>query len=124
VHVGIHEISSLILANMVEAHKYFRSPRVELKRLFITSHDRFLQILDGFQPMNNSNGAGRPRNIQIQRELQDLLHTNRNVTLVAFQGFFALLSTWNTSRVLLQAREAPDEWIRFVGAHDDELFIG
>ena len=122
---AFHKFGALILADMLEAHKYFRSPRVEITKLVKTSHDRFLQILDSFQPVDSSNGAGKLGNGQIQRELQTLLHTNKNnVTLVALQGFLALLSQWNTSRVLLRAREAPDEWIRFVGADDDELFIG
>jgi hypothetical protein len=43
---------------------------------------------------------------------------------MAIQGYFALLVQWNASRILLKAREAPEEWIRFVGAEDDELFIG
>lgn len=117
------KFATIILQNMLEAHKYFRSPRVEITKLLKTSHDRFLQILDIFQRVDSLNGAGRLSNGQIQQELQKLLHNKNNVTLVALQGFFALLSQWNTSRVLLRAREAPDEWIRFVGTDDDELFI-
>ena len=113
------------MADMLEAHKYFRGPRVDSETLIKRSHSRFLQILDSFQPIDSSNGAGRLSNGKIQEELQTLLNTNKNnVALVAFQGFCAILSQWNASRVLLRAREAPDEWIRFVGADDDELFIG
>ncbi|KAF8814014.1 hypothetical protein BYT27DRAFT_7250425 [Phlegmacium glaucopus] len=120
-----HTFVGLAMSDMLAAHKHFRSPRVDLTKLIKTSHDRFLQILDGFQPMDNSNGGGRLSNGHIQQELQKLLHTNKNnVALVAFQGFIAFLSLWNASRVLLRAREAPEEWIRFVGAEDDELFIG
>jgi hypothetical protein len=69
--------------------------------------------------------SGRISKGHIQQKLLSVLHTNKNnVALVAIQGFFALLSQWNVSRVLLKAREAPEEWIRFVGAEDDELFMG
>jgi len=64
----------MILSNAVEAHKYFWSPRVEATKLITTSHDRFLQ------------------------KLLAILHTNKsNVTLMAYQGFFAMLSQWNAS---------------------------
>ncbi|KAF8814010.1 hypothetical protein BYT27DRAFT_7206382 [Phlegmacium glaucopus] len=120
-----HPFVVLTMSDMLAAHKHFRSSRVDLTKLIKTSHDRFLQILDGFQPMDNSNGGGRLSNGQIQQELQKLLHTNKNnVALVAFQGILAFVSQWNASRVLLRAREAPEEWIRFVGAEDDKLFIG
>jgi hypothetical protein len=110
---------------MLEAHQYFRSPRVEFAKLINSSHQRFLQILNGFPTADDLNGAGRLSKGHIRQELLAVLHTNKNnVTLVAIQGVFALLSQWNVSRVLLRAREAPDEWIRFVGADDDELFIG
>jgi hypothetical protein len=120
-----HTFTGQVMRNMLAAHKHFRSPRVDLTKLIKTSQERFLQILDGFQLMDNPNGARRVSNVQIQQELQKLLHTSKNnVALVAFQGIIAFLSLWNASRVLLQAREAPEEWIRFVGAEDDELFIG
>jgi hypothetical protein len=123
--IVFHTFVGVVMSDMLEAHKHFRSPRVDLTKLVKTSHDRFLQILDGFQLMDNPNGGGRLSNVQIHQELQKLLHTNKNnVALVAFQGFLAFLSLWNASRVLFQAREAPEEWMRFVGAEDDDLFIG
>ena len=110
---------------MFEAHKYLRSPKVESARLINTSHLRFLQILNGFPNTDDLNGAVRLSDGHIKQQLLSVLHTNKNnVALVAIQGVFALLSQWNASRVLLRAREAPEEWIRFVGADDDELFIG
>ena len=110
---------------MFVAHKYFRSPRVELGKLIKTSHTRFIKILDGFPTLDGINSAGRLGEEYIQKELIALLDTSKNnVALVAFQGYFALLLRWNASRILLRAREAPEEWIRFVGADDDELFIG
>ena len=113
------------MSNALEAHKYFRSPRVEATKLITTSHDRFLQILDGFPTMDDLNGAGRLGKGHIQQKLLAVLHTNKNnVALVAYQGFFAMLSQWNASRILLRAREAPEEWIRFIGADDDELLMG
>ena len=115
----------MVLNNMLEAHRYFRSPRVELTKLITTSNDRFLQILDGFPTPDEVNSAGRLIKGNIHQELLAVVQTNKNnVALIAIQGFFALLSQWNASRVLVKAREAPEEWIRFVGADDDELFIG
>ncbi|PPQ96157.1 hypothetical protein CVT26_004792 [Gymnopilus dilepis] len=122
---SFNTFAQLCLSDTLEAHKHFRSPRVELTKLIETSHSRFLRILDDFQPMDGSSAAGRLSNSQIQRELQSMLQSNKNnVALVVFQGFLALLSQWNSSRVLSRAREAPDEWVRFVGADDDDLFIG
>ena len=115
----------MILSDILEVHKYFRSPRVELTKLINTSHERFLEILDGFPTRDDLNDAGRISKGHIQQKILAVLHSNKNnVALVAFQGFFAVLSQWNASRVLMRAREAPEEWIRFVGAEDDELFIG
>jgi hypothetical protein len=116
----------MMVPDMFEAHKYFHSPRVpEFRKHIDASHKRFLQILDGFPTVDDLNGAGRLSEGYIQQELLALLHKNKNnVALVAMQGYFAVLSQWNASRVLLNAREAPEEWIRFVGADDDELFMG
>jgi hypothetical protein len=55
----IYTISSMVLKNVLEAHKYFRSPRVELTKLINTSNDRFLQILDDFPTLDEVNSAGR-----------------------------------------------------------------
>ena len=110
---------------MFEAHKYFRSPKVEWRKLINTSHKRFLKILDSFPTLDDLNSAGRVSEEHIQKELFALLDTNKNnVALVAIQGYFAVLLQWNASRILLNAREAPEEWTRFVGADDDDLFIG
>ncbi|KAF8814008.1 hypothetical protein BYT27DRAFT_7250420 [Phlegmacium glaucopus] len=57
-----HTLMGPTMSDMLVAHKHFRSPRVDLTKLITTSHDRFLQILDGFQPMDNSNGGGRLSN--------------------------------------------------------------
>jgi len=109
---------------MLEAHKYLRSPKVEMTKLIDTSLVRFLQILDGFPSVGELNGAKHGKK-HIQEELLAVLQTKKNnVALVAMQGIYAVLSQWNASRVLFKAREAPEEWIRFVGADDDELFIG
>jgi hypothetical protein len=110
---------------MFEAHKYFRSPRVDFQRLIDTSHQRFLQILNGFPSVDELHGAGRLSKGHVQQELLALLHNKKNnVALVAIHGVLAVVSQWNASRVLLRAREAPEEWIRFVGLDDDELFLG
>jgi len=114
-----------VLSSMLDGHKYFRSPRVEFLKLISTSHERFLHILDGFPTMDDLKDGGWLSKRRIQQELLAVLHTNKNnVALVAIQGFFAVISQWNASQVLLRAREAPEEWIRFVGADDDKLFMG
>jgi hypothetical protein len=98
---------------------------VEFRALISRSHNRFLEILDGCPTLDDLNGAGMFSKGHIQQQLLAVLHTNKNnVALVAMQGFFAVVSQWNASRVLQRAREAPEEWIRFVGADDDELFMG
>ena len=108
------------------AHRYFRqSPRVDMTKLVKTSVERFVKILDAFPTLDGLSSAGRLSEDHIQKELFALLETNKNnVALVAIQGYFALLLKWNASRILMNAREAPEEWIRFVGADDDDLFIG
>ena len=117
---------SVILSDLFEAHNYLRSPkRVEFSKLFDTSQKRFLKILDGFPTLEVLNGAVRLGEDHIRKELSALLRTNKNnVVLVVFQAFFAVPLKWNASRILLRAREGPEEWIRFVGAEDGELFIG
>ena len=117
---------SVILSNLFEAHNYLRSPkRVEFSKLFDTSQKRFLKILDGFPTLEDLNGAVRLGEDHIRKELSALLRTNKNnVVHVVFQAFFAVPLKWNASRILLRAREGPEEWIRFVGAEDGELFIG
>ena len=125
IFLEFHSASTLVLLSMFEAHKYFRGPKVELKKLLDTSHKRFLKILDGFPTLDDLNSAGRLSKDHIQKELFAVLDTNKNnVALVAIQGYIAVLLQWNASRILLRAREAPEEWIRFVGADDDELFLG
>lgn len=98
---------------------------VEFAKLINTSHGRFLKIFDGFPTLDGFNIAGKLNDVYIQKELFALLHTNKNnIALVALQGYFALVVKWNASRILPRAREAPEEWIQFVGAEDDELFMG
>lgn len=110
----------ILISDVGEAHKHFRSPRVEVERLLTTSQDRFLHLLNESKPVDNVRS-----DIPIQRELQNLLQSNKNnVALVVLQGLLGMISLWNSSRILSRAREAPDEWIRFVGADDDEVFIG
>ena len=98
---------------------------MEAQKLSDTSIKRFLKILDGFPTVDDLESAGRFSEDYIQKELLSLLDTSKNnVALVVLQGYFAVLLQWNASRVLVNAREAPEEWIQFVSADDDELFIG
>jgi len=123
-----NNISAMTSSNMFDAHKYFRkSPRVELGKLINTSHKRFLKIFDRFPTLDGLNSAGKltSNDVYIPKELFALQHTNKNnIALVGLQGYFALVVKWNASRILPRAREAPEEWIQFVGAEDDELFMG
>jgi len=121
----MNTFAGAVILVILEAHKYFRSPRVELIKLISTSHDRFIRILNNFPPVDDLNDCGRLSKEYIRQELLTVVHTNKNnVALVAIQGLFAVLSQWNASRILLRARESPEEWIQFVGADDDELFMG
>ena len=61
----------------------------------------------------------------LRNELRALLISNyNNVALVVYQGVFAILSRWNCARVFLRAREAPEEWFRFIVADYDYIYIG
>ena len=69
---------------------------MNLDKLIDTSHDRFLQILNGFPTLDELklNGAGKLSKSNIQQELSVALYTYKNnVTLMAIQGAFALLSS-------------------------------
>lgn len=118
--VVFDDMVCILIADVAAAHRHFRSPRVEVDRLLTTSQDRFLHLLKEVKPVDNVRS-----DISIQEELQNLLQSNKNnVALVVLQGLLGMISLWNSSRVLSRAREAPAEWIRFVGADDDEVFIG
>ena len=61
----------------------------------------------------------------LRNELQELLSSDpNNVALVVYQGFFATISRLNSAKVLPRAREAPEEWIRFITADDDYIYVG
>ncbi|KAF8967548.1 hypothetical protein BDZ97DRAFT_1803931 [Flammula alnicola] len=120
---SFHTFATLSTCDLKEAHQHFRGRPVDHGRFITTSRDRFIRILGEFQEVNRV--PGRLSDAPVRRELQTLLQSNvNNVALVVLQGFFALFAQWNASRVLSRAREAPDEWIRFVGADDDEMYIG
>ncbi|KAF8149157.1 hypothetical protein B0H34DRAFT_197165 [Crassisporium funariophilum] len=118
-----HMYARMNMQDLTEAHQLYRSPRAESSKLFSTSQDRFMRLLREYTMVDNA--SGRHSDPSLRTELQGLLLSNRNnVALVVFQGFLAIVSLWNSSRVLMRAREAPEEWIRFVVADDDDVFLG
>ena len=71
------------------------------------------------------NAGGSVTDTLLRDGLLGLLHANaNNVALVIFQGFLATVARWNCCRVLSRACEVPEEWIKFVVADDDEIYIG
>ena len=82
-------------------------------------------MLRDFQPSSASNVFVHSPPA-IRAELKKLLQPNKanNVALVVFQGFLGTFALWNAQRVLMRAREAPEEWIRFLAADEDEIYIG
>ena len=106
------------LPDLIAAHKHYRSPNAEHDKLFSTSKDRFMQLFRQHSVKSNISNI-------LRKELKALLISNRNnVALVVYQGFFAILARWNYARVLPKVREAPEEWIRFIAADDDYIYIG
>ena len=106
------------MAYLIEGHQHFRSPRAEHIRLLSTSRDRFTRLFRQYSAASNTSDT-------LREKLQALLISNRNnVALVVYQGFLATLARCNSARVLLRAREAPQEWIRFIVADDDYIYIG
>ena len=122
------DIQTYVLTNLgyiTTAHQHYRSNKVEISKLYSTSQDRFLLMLRDFQPSSASN-AFVHSHPAIRTELKKLLQPNKanNVALVVFQGFLGTFALWNAQRVLMRAREAPEEWIRFLAADEDEIYIG
>lgn len=115
--MNIHDIFS--------AHQHYRSSKVEVNRLYSTSQDRFLLMLREFEASTAST-AFMHSHSTIRNELKKLLQPDKanNVALVVFQGFLGTFALWNSLRVLMRAREAPEEWIRFLAVDEDEIFIG
>jgi len=61
----------------------------------------------------------------IQSELQSVMQTTKNnITLVVYQAFIGITVYWNAARMLARSREVPSDWIRFVSAEDDYIYLG
>lgn len=118
----LHMFVRMNLGDLIQAHQHFRSPKAQSGRLFSTSRDRFMAI---YRKYSMADSSIRSSGDTVREELLALLRNNRNnVALVVYQGFFAILTRVNSARVLLRAREAPQEWIRFMAADDDYIYIG
>ena len=118
IHLGIRDMIQLNLTYLIEVHQHFRSPRAEHLKLFTASGDRFARLFRQHSAATNVSDS-------LREELRALLISNRNnVALVVYQGFFAILARFNSAKVLRRAREAPQEWIRFIVADDDYIYIG
>ena len=118
IHLDIRDYIQANLTYLIEVHQHFRSPRAEHMKLFTASGDRFTQLFRQHSAATNTSDT-------LREELRALLISNRNnVALVVYQGFFAILARHNSAKVLLRAREAPEEWNRFIVADDDYIYIG
>ena len=83
-----------------------------------------MQLFRQYSVAGNTSNTGWSGDT-LREELRALLVTNRNnVALVIYQGFFATIARLNSAKVLPRAREAPEEWIRFVVADDAYIYIG
>lgn len=113
------------MSGLTTAHQHYRSQKVEAKKLLATSQDRFLLILHQYHS-SAASPAFSGSHPSIRNELKNLLQPNKanNVTLLVYQGFLGTTALWNSVRVLSRAREAPEEWIGFVNADEDDVFIG
>lgn len=120
--LGFHMFARITKGDLIEAHQHFRSQAATYSRLFQTSQDRFMRL---FLKYSQNENADRALTDTLLRDgLLGLLHSNRNnVSLVVFQGFLAIVAQWNCCRVLSRAREAPEEWIKFVVADDDDIYM-
>ncbi|KJA28613.1 hypothetical protein HYPSUDRAFT_34056 [Hypholoma sublateritium FD-334 SS-4] len=128
VQLSFEYFHTYVVTNMKDittAHQHYRSNKVEIGKLYSTSQDRFLLMLREFQPSVASN-AFVNSHPAIRAELKKLLQPNKanNVALVVFQGFLGTFALWNSLRVLTHAREAPEEWIRFLTVDEDGVYIG
>ena len=107
------------MADITEAHQHFRSPAAQFWELFQTSRGRFMRLLRQYKKAEPVD-----QHVLLQNGLLGLLRSNsNNVCLVVFQGFLAILVRWNCCRVLSRAYEAPEEWIKFVIADDDDIYM-
>lgn len=117
------------LHDFLKAHRHYRSPRVEGGKMFSTSQDRFLRM---FRIYHAQETGGMPSSrgtvdleSMIQSELQSVMQTTKNnVTLVVYQAFIGITVYWNAARMLARSREVPSDWIRFVSAEDDFIYLG
>ncbi|KAF8799183.1 hypothetical protein BYT27DRAFT_6873048 [Phlegmacium glaucopus] len=116
---SFHLFTRINIADLTEAHQHFRSPAADSRKLFQTSQDRFMRLLRKYRKAENAGGS--LTDTLLRDGLLGLLHSNRNnVSLVVFQGLLATVARWNCCRVLSRAREAPEEWIKFIVADDDD----
>ena len=109
------------------AHKHYRDdPRVEVGKLFETSRARFLRMFSQYQeqqtnlaaPLDGGEGI-------VLDELRALIRTtDNNIALVLYQAYFGRTFWWNAMRMVKGAREAPVEWVQFVAAEDNDVFLG
>lgn len=126
-HSNVADIYSYSVTNisgLTTAHEHYRGQPVNAVKLLSTSQERFLHILHEFQSTAASSAFVHSH--PIRDELRKLLQPNKanNVALLVYQGYLGSIAMWNCARILSRAREAPEEWIRFISADDDELFIG
>ena len=98
-------------------HKLYRGPAVTMEGLIAASNERFGELLHIYDTNRNI--------LPLQRALQALLDRRRdNIALVVMQGALAVQMRWNAERISSRIREVPEEWLKFVVAENDDIFIG
>jgi hypothetical protein len=114
--VEMYWMAVLHMGGLVEAHEHLGSPIMKSVDLHKHATTLFLDLLRKYK-------AGPFTSLR--HELQILLADNpKSIVLVAYQAYFGVINKWNAAQVLARAREAPKEWISFVLAEDDDIFIG
>ncbi|KAF5323687.1 hypothetical protein D9619_012868 [Psilocybe cf. subviscida] len=117
------------LHDFLKAHQHYRSPRVEGGKMFTTSQDRFMRMFRTYRAQETGSIASSRAMIDletmIESELRSVMQTTpNNITLVVYQVFVGMTVYWNAGRMLARSREVPADWIRFVSAEDDYIYLG
>ena len=114
------------LINLIHGHQHFNGsqPNHWQSKIIPKSKDCFKQLFRQYLVACNTSNTRRCGDT-LREELRVLLNFNSNdIVLVIFQGFYAALALLNCAKILSRAREAPEEWNRFIVADDDYIYIG
>lgn len=119
------------LQSLLLAHQHYRSPLAEHTKLYKTSQERFLRMFSAYRAQETAlmpSSRGRTETeTMIENELRSLMETkakSKNIALVVYQVFISVTVYWNAERMLTRCREVPTDWIRFMSAEDDYIYLG